>query len=334
MLNELRNAMADVAPVIVAQVEPHPLADIFPMMSPKDLAALADDVATRGLRDPTILHDGKILDGRNRYQACIRAGVEQRFEEFDGDDPLAFVVSSNLHRRHLTDDQRAVIAAKLANMKQGARTDLSPIGGRSQAAAADMLNVSKRKVERVAKVINDGAPELAAAVEQGEVSVSAAALVATMPVEKQKEIVSAGPRAVKAAAKKIREAPKKIDAERMAVAEKEKPKKAAKPTPDDLFAATVSALDAMSVTAAHRFSRMVSEHIRKRELGRSHCARRPVERRRITTSRIASDPRVEPHGSFSSGPAARPFQEDNEKRRHQRDLHSLRRRHQLEETNT
>ncbi len=136
------------------RLEFHPLANIFPMLEPKDLMALADDIFTHSLREAIVTYQGKILDGRNRYQACLMAGVPPRFEEFDDDADdaaLDLVVSSNLHRRHLTDDQRAFAAAKIATMKQGARTDLSPIGEKSQADAADMMDVSKRKVERAAK---------------------------------------------------------------------------------------------------------------------------------------------------------------------------------------
>ena len=79
----------------------HPLADIFPMSAPKDLSALADDIAEHGLRNKIIMLDGMILDGRNRHEACIMAGVEPIFADFDGADALSFVVSSNLRRRHL-----------------------------------------------------------------------------------------------------------------------------------------------------------------------------------------------------------------------------------------
>jgi hypothetical protein len=59
-------------------------------------------------------------------------------------------------------------------MKQGARTDLSPIGGKSQSQAAEMLNVGKRTVERAKQVITHGTPELVAAVDRGDVTVSKA----------------------------------------------------------------------------------------------------------------------------------------------------------------
>ena len=75
-------------------------------------------------------------------------------------------------------------------MRQGARTDLSPIGEMSQAKAAELLNVGKRSVERAADVRESGAPELVRAVEQGKVSVTAAADVATMSLEAQRELLA------------------------------------------------------------------------------------------------------------------------------------------------
>ena len=94
------------------------------------LADLAADIATNGLHEPIWRHkDGRIIDGRNRWRACQRVGIECRHRTYEkGDDTiLAWVVSKNLHRRHLTTAQRAALAADLATMKQGARTDLTAI---------------------------------------------------------------------------------------------------------------------------------------------------------------------------------------------------------------
>lgn len=91
-------------------------------------------------------------------------------------DAVGFVISLNLHRRHLTESQRATVAAKLANMAQGERTDIEPSANLqkvSQADAAKLLNVSTRSVAAAAKVIHDGDEDLVHAVERGEVAVSA-----------------------------------------------------------------------------------------------------------------------------------------------------------------
>lgn len=95
----------------------HEFATIFPMMDAAGTAQMAGDIKNHGLRDKIVLHDGKILDGRNRFAACAIAGVEPEYEFFDprrhGRSALAFVVSKNLPRRHLTASQRAAVAAEM-----------------------------------------------------------------------------------------------------------------------------------------------------------------------------------------------------------------------------
>jgi len=135
----------------------HLLAKIFPLMEGEAFADLVEDISAHGLHEPIVLYEGKILDGRNRYLASKAAEVAPRFETYTGSDPLGFVISKNLHRRHLTESQRAMVAANLATMRQGARTDLSPIGEMSQSQAAELLNVGKRSVERAKIVLSEGA---------------------------------------------------------------------------------------------------------------------------------------------------------------------------------
>ena len=97
----------------------HPVAEIFPIPDEGHLQALANDIAARGLIEEIVLYDGKILDGRCRYLACERAGVAPRFRQYDGNDPLGFVISRNVHRRHLTKNQRVLAAARAATLPVG-----------------------------------------------------------------------------------------------------------------------------------------------------------------------------------------------------------------------
>ena len=78
-------------------------------------------------------------------------------------DPTGYVLSLNLHRRHLSESQRAMIAAKIADMKSGTRTDLEPSANLqkvSRAEAAEKLNVSERSVNTAKKVQSQGTAEL------------------------------------------------------------------------------------------------------------------------------------------------------------------------------
>jgi hypothetical protein len=194
-------------------LEFHELADLFPLMSDEELDALGDDMLQNGQRESIALFGGKILDGRNRYRACLLKGIEPRFLEQRPADPAAFVASANLHRRHLDESQRAVIAARLATMKQGARTDLSPAGEISQAKAATLLHIGKRSVERGRAVLDHGVPDLVAAVERGDVAVSAASefAKATGPIDQARLIAEHGsPAAAVKAANALKRSPADI----------------------------------------------------------------------------------------------------------------------------
>ena len=168
----------------------HPAATLFPLLEGADFDSLVADIRANSLREAIRLDlDGRILDGRNRLRACEAADVEPRFHTYDGDDPVAFVVSMNLHRRHLNESQRAMAAARIANMPQGARTDLAQVCARSQANAADLFNVGRRLVQYATRVCTDGAAELVAAVNQGHVTVSDAAAVAGEPHPTQRALL-------------------------------------------------------------------------------------------------------------------------------------------------
>jgi len=140
-------------------MEFHEIANIFPMMTPAEYDQLKADILANGLLEPIILYDGFILDGRNRYMACKDLGIEPDFDTVDS-DPLTFVISKNLHRRHLNETQRAVVASKLANMQRGERTDLVSIDTKlSLENASKLLNVGRASTARV-REIERKAPEL------------------------------------------------------------------------------------------------------------------------------------------------------------------------------
>jgi N6-adenosine-specific RNA methylase IME4/ParB-like chromosome segregation protein Spo0J len=180
----------------------HPLADIFPLIEGTEFDELVADIKAHGLREPIVIYEDMILDGRNRYRACEAAGIEPTFIVYQGDDPVSYVVSLNLHRRHLSESQRAMVAAKLANLRDGQRADL--VEGLPIGRASELLNVGERTVARAREVQERGVPELVSAVERGDISVSAAADVATQPIEAQREIVARGEREILEAARAIR----------------------------------------------------------------------------------------------------------------------------------
>lgn len=178
----------------------HAVAEIFPLMSDEEFAGLRADIATNGLLEPIWIYDNKIIDGRNRYRACLAENIEPQFRPWSGKgDLVAFVISLNLKRRHLNDAQRALVAAKMANMRQGQRTEKTAGAERlSQSVAAQAFGVSVDSVGRASKVIKQGVSELAERIESGEMkSLSEAARIAGLPKTKQKRIIRRGREAAK-----------------------------------------------------------------------------------------------------------------------------------------
>jgi hypothetical protein len=199
--------------------EIHPAAALFPPLPEAALRALADDIRANGLVHPIVLHEDRVLDGRNRLRACEMAGVEPRFTVWqEKGSPTAWVLSVNLHRRHLDESQRAMIAARAKDQFEAeARERQKALAGtrreaganlrqgrapKSTERAAKLVNVSGRSVELASKVIRDGDPELVDAVDRGDVAVSAAATVARLPKDEQKKAVR--DRKVRETAKRVR----------------------------------------------------------------------------------------------------------------------------------
>src|SRR5262249_49561179 len=136
------------------------------------------------------MYEGKILDGRNRARACVAANIAPRYVEFDGKDPAAFVLSQNLARRYLGPSERAMVAARIANLKWGQRADRLE-GQICLSTAAKLSNVSERSVKSARVVLEQGVPELQEAVTAGRLAVHEAEKAARLPVEAQGRFLEA-----------------------------------------------------------------------------------------------------------------------------------------------
>ena len=171
----------------------HPVADVFPLMAGKEFDDLVEDVRTYGLREPIWLHqDGRIIDGRNRYRACVEAHREPRFQTYIGPDDslMPFVVSLNLRRRHLNESQRAMVADRLAGFSHGGDRSKGQICPLSQTEAAKLLNVSTRSIKTARRVLNAGSEHITGAVDAGELAVSDAVSVVDLPAEEQDTLLA------------------------------------------------------------------------------------------------------------------------------------------------
>lgn len=170
----------------------HPAAELFPLFSQEELTDLAADIKVNGLLHPIVRDDqGRILDGRNRLAACEIAGIAPRFETYEDDDPVSFVLSANLARRHLTKGQRAMVAAKARRL----------VSNRSTQEAAKGAETSKARVVQAAVVL-DYAPDLADEVQTGTRSLDDAYKVARRNKERadlpqeERDLIDEGERLV------------------------------------------------------------------------------------------------------------------------------------------
>lgn len=179
-------------------LEAHDAANIVPAMTDAEFKELKADIEKHGQRDPIIIYDGKILDGRNRYRACCELGITPDTAKFDdhliGGDPIAYVISTNIHRRHLTPSQRTMFSEKVEAMyaaeakerqsEQARRNNksddpkvasLPPLEkAKAREKTAKALGISPRVVQQGKAVLKHGCEELQQSVRDGKVSVAVA----------------------------------------------------------------------------------------------------------------------------------------------------------------
>lgn len=145
-----------------------PEAEMFPLIEGEAFTSLVNDIRERGLEDDIELYEGAVIDGRNRLRACTEAGVEPRYRDVTADvtDPLGYVVSKNLVRRHLTASEMATVIVKAkdlfverarARQQEGRRR-----GGRRAAQADDASPTSGGEESESAGFQGEWAEEAAA----------------------------------------------------------------------------------------------------------------------------------------------------------------------------
>ena len=143
------------------------------MLSDSELQELADDIKVNGLRQNIVVYEGQILDGRNRYAACQIVGVpiENAITQFEGRDPVEYVISANLRRRHLDVGQRAMIAEQLATATVGGDHSTNSTNGVSIGQVAKQMNVGTTSVA-TSRAIRKADPEVAADVKAGKIGLN------------------------------------------------------------------------------------------------------------------------------------------------------------------
>lgn len=196
---------AAVLPSWPERIPHHPLADLFPMLPDSEIAELAEDIRQRGQEQPVWILDGRILDGRNRAEACHRLEIDPWTDEYKGNDPLGFVLSLNLRRRHLTESQRAMVAAKIIDWDNGINQTTSGSANLQTRQAAQRLSISERAAAAAKRVRDHGAPALVKAIESGRVSVHSGEAISRLERAAQEEVLQREEREIVARAKEIRQ---------------------------------------------------------------------------------------------------------------------------------
>ena len=156
----------------------HSLARLFPPMKPDEYEGLKTSLAQDGQQQPIMRFGELVLDGVHRLAACIELELEPKFEDFSGTgkELHAYVLAQNLHRRHLSVAQRALIAAEMATGQHGgdrsdqAQAEAPP----TQREAAAALDVSERSLRQARKVQAQADSEVVDAVRAGDISLNAA----------------------------------------------------------------------------------------------------------------------------------------------------------------
>jgi ParB-like chromosome segregation protein Spo0J len=169
-------------------MEFHPASNLFPLLEGEDFEKLKSDIQKNGCLEPVIILDEMILDGRNRWRACQELGIRPPIKEFSTDTPIKFILSMNLHRRHLTPSQKAHVGAEAlpefeaeAKKRQvespsgkGKRLDSAklpePIKGKATEKVAALVGVSPRYVQE-AKAIKEQRPDLAEKIKAKEMTI-------------------------------------------------------------------------------------------------------------------------------------------------------------------
>lgn len=161
----------------VTKMQQHKLSSAFPAMTPAEFQALVDDIRANGQRHPIITYQGAVIDGFHRLRACIECEKDPWLKPYEGNDPAGYVLSSNLHRRHLSASQRAgaiVACNEWRNDGQRGPEKLRNIAELPQTTAkmAETAQVSTRTIESAKAAHNAGFGD---DVRDGKISVNAAA---------------------------------------------------------------------------------------------------------------------------------------------------------------
>ena len=222
-------------------------------LTPDEHESLERSILAEGCRDALVLWGDVLIDGHNRYGICKKHGVpfqtvqNTRFQSME--DVHLWMIDQHLGRRSISDFQRGVLALRKRDIvaERRARREAAPADAppATEAQVAEPLDtreglakaarISNSQAVMIEKIHKQAAPEVVAAVRSGDISINAAAAVASLPAEEQVAAAAAGKGELKQAAKRVRDATKKKPAvETEADAEGDAPQAEGKDTLESL----------------------------------------------------------------------------------------------------
>jgi hypothetical protein len=207
-------------------------------LTPDEHDALERSILAEGCRDALVVWGDVLVDGHNRHGICVKHGLPfqtvQNSSFKSMDDVHLWMIEQHLGRRSVSDFQRGVLAlrkkdilaarkAAAAPVPKAASSEASPESPsaepakdlppwadpeplNSREAIAKAARISSATVSQIEKIQKTAAPELVAAVKAGDISINAAAAVASLPVERQVAAVAGGKKELQQAAREVREA--------------------------------------------------------------------------------------------------------------------------------
>lgn len=177
----------------------HPLSSAFPLLDHESFHALIDDIEENGVREPIVMYQDKILDGWHRYQACMELNVlKPRLVDYDGTDPVGYVLSKNLHRRHLDSTQRAWAITQLNEWqnrtgKESVNLDrMNNLYGAVQLSKAESAKLAQVGTTAIAnaRAATNAIQEVKDAVSSGDMGLEQAAKLSKQTPEQQLQALS------------------------------------------------------------------------------------------------------------------------------------------------
>ncbi|AJB27465.1 hypothetical protein Q425_29160 [Bordetella pertussis 137] len=186
-------------------------------LTPDEYAALEQSLLAEGCRDALVLWGDLLVDGHNRHAICSKHGIAfntvQNTRLQSMDDVRLWMIDNHLGRRSVSDFQRGVLALRkkeiLESRRQAGEGDAAPAGGDGPApltrqTLARQARLSSATLGQIEKIRQQAAPELVRAVQSGEISINAAAAVATLPAPQQAAAAAGGRGELRAAARQGR----------------------------------------------------------------------------------------------------------------------------------